>query len=250
VLPLAEHFLALSNERMGKSIRTFSPEAREILLAHNYPGNVRELENTIERAVALTRGPAITADALAEIKAAIEAHEASTSSDSIESRSALGSALGSTFSSDGQGRATQHSSHHNESNGVNGVNSSNSASKLNGLNSLNNTNGTTHELNEVVGNGYYSVDAPIAFGDVAQHLQNGHLSSLEALNSLEALGALDSSSLNVAQGSFERQFIITQLTKHGGNVSETALASGMTRQNLYYLLKKHGIRAEDFRRRS
>jgi DNA-binding NtrC family response regulator len=76
------------------------------------------------------------------------------------------------------------------------------------------------------------------------------LSSLEALNSLEALGALDSSSLNVAQGSFERQFIITQLTKHGGNVSETALASGMTRQNLYYLLKKHGIRAEDFRRRS
>jgi DNA-binding NtrC family response regulator len=53
ILPLAEHFLARSAARAGKSLRGFHEAANKILLGHHWPGNVRELENVVERAVAL-----------------------------------------------------------------------------------------------------------------------------------------------------------------------------------------------------
>jgi DNA-binding NtrC family response regulator len=53
ILPLAEHFLARSAARAGKSLRGFSESANKLLLAYPWPGNVRELENVVERAVAL-----------------------------------------------------------------------------------------------------------------------------------------------------------------------------------------------------
>jgi len=56
---LAEHFLGKYNEQMGKSIAGLSHEAMELLVAHDWPGNIRELENVVERAVALEATPAI-----------------------------------------------------------------------------------------------------------------------------------------------------------------------------------------------
>jgi len=53
VLPLAEHFLAVSAARAGKELKGFHEVAKKALLAHRWPGNVRELENVVERAVAL-----------------------------------------------------------------------------------------------------------------------------------------------------------------------------------------------------
>ncbi len=53
---LAMHFLNTFNTRFGKSVRDISPQAMEILKNYNYPGNVRELENIIQRAVALAEG--------------------------------------------------------------------------------------------------------------------------------------------------------------------------------------------------
>ena len=50
---LAEHFLRKFNVTMGKSIKSISKEALRVLTQYDYPGNVRELENLIERAVAL-----------------------------------------------------------------------------------------------------------------------------------------------------------------------------------------------------
>jgi len=61
---LAEHFLAKYTESMGKQITAISNEALELLLRHDWPGNIRELENAIERAVALEATPAILADSL------------------------------------------------------------------------------------------------------------------------------------------------------------------------------------------
>jgi two-component system, NtrC family, response regulator HupR/HoxA len=55
VLPLAEHFLALFNARLGRSARGLDAEAAAALQAHGWPGNVRELKNAIERAVLLSR---------------------------------------------------------------------------------------------------------------------------------------------------------------------------------------------------
>ena len=56
---LIEHFLRRFAEKNGKTIRGLTHEARDILLRYDYPGNVRELENLIERAVVLTRDDVI-----------------------------------------------------------------------------------------------------------------------------------------------------------------------------------------------
>lgn len=56
---LATFFLAQSKKRAGKEIDGFSDEALGLLLNYGYPGNVRELENIIERATALAKGDRI-----------------------------------------------------------------------------------------------------------------------------------------------------------------------------------------------
>ena len=57
--PLIECFVRAFAEKNGKTIRGLTAEAREALLRYDYPGNVRELENLIERAVVLTRDDVI-----------------------------------------------------------------------------------------------------------------------------------------------------------------------------------------------
>ena len=49
---------------MGKQISGISHEAMEVLVHHEWPGNIRELENVIERAVALESTPTILLDSL------------------------------------------------------------------------------------------------------------------------------------------------------------------------------------------
>jgi len=61
---LAEHFVAKYAEQMGKEITSISHDALELLARHDWPGNIRELENVMERAVALEPTPAILADSL------------------------------------------------------------------------------------------------------------------------------------------------------------------------------------------
>ncbi|HET7876657.1 MAG TPA: sigma-54 dependent transcriptional regulator [Methylomirabilota bacterium] len=56
---LIDHFLQTSAQKNGKTIRGLSHEARQTLLRYDYPGNVRELENVIERAVVLSRDDVI-----------------------------------------------------------------------------------------------------------------------------------------------------------------------------------------------
>ncbi len=56
---LIDHFLRKFAEKNGKNIQGFSREAREALLRYDYPGNVRELENLVERAIVLTRDDVI-----------------------------------------------------------------------------------------------------------------------------------------------------------------------------------------------
>ncbi|MBP1636820.1 MAG: pilR, partial [Acidobacteria bacterium] len=59
ITPLAEHFVAKYRELMGKPVTGLTPEALRWLESADWPGNVRQLENVIERAVALERGPLI-----------------------------------------------------------------------------------------------------------------------------------------------------------------------------------------------
>ena len=62
--PLIDHFLEYFAAENGKQIQGVSSEARDLLLKYDYPGNVRELENIIERAVVITRGPFISIENL------------------------------------------------------------------------------------------------------------------------------------------------------------------------------------------
>ena len=64
--PLAEHFLAKYAAQMRRKVSGLSPEAMRRLQAYSWPGNIRELENAIERAVALESGPLVEATSLPE----------------------------------------------------------------------------------------------------------------------------------------------------------------------------------------
>ncbi len=63
---LAEHFLQKFSRRVGKSIRGISPDAVSLLRVQEWKGNVRELENVMERAVALATTDTITPGHLQE----------------------------------------------------------------------------------------------------------------------------------------------------------------------------------------
>jgi two-component system response regulator PilR (NtrC family) len=61
---LVEHFVEKYSRELGKKVEGMDADALGRLLDHAFPGNVRELENVIERAVALCRGPRIGLDLL------------------------------------------------------------------------------------------------------------------------------------------------------------------------------------------
>jgi two-component system response regulator PilR (NtrC family) len=61
---LVHHFVERYAEELGKPVRGFGDEAMRVLFAYPFPGNVRELENVVERAVALSRSEVIEVDAL------------------------------------------------------------------------------------------------------------------------------------------------------------------------------------------
>ncbi len=61
---LAERFLDEQSEQLGRAFAGFAPEAMAALRRYQYPGNVRELANIIERAAVLAQGQTITVDDL------------------------------------------------------------------------------------------------------------------------------------------------------------------------------------------
>jgi DNA-binding NtrC family response regulator len=64
VLLLADRFVRELGARMGRLQPGLSQAARDLLLAHSWPGNIRELQNAIERALILAQGELISAEHL------------------------------------------------------------------------------------------------------------------------------------------------------------------------------------------
>jgi DNA-binding NtrC family response regulator len=61
---LAQHFLRFYGQENAKPVPTFSEKALELLCSYPWPGNIRELENAIEQAVALSYQPVLTPEDL------------------------------------------------------------------------------------------------------------------------------------------------------------------------------------------
>ena len=61
---LIRHFLKKYTQELEKNITHISPEAMKALLGHEWKGNVRELENILERAIVMTEGDTITTEYL------------------------------------------------------------------------------------------------------------------------------------------------------------------------------------------
>jgi transcriptional regulator with GAF, ATPase, and Fis domain len=77
VVLLAREFVHRLGERMGKGEPGLSGDARGLLLTHPWPGNIRELQNAIERALIVSDGGLITADQLGLARPRLPSGEAS-----------------------------------------------------------------------------------------------------------------------------------------------------------------------------
>jgi transcriptional regulator with PAS, ATPase and Fis domain len=64
ILPLTHHFLKIHAEKNNKVINSIEPEFADCILAYTFPGNVRELENIIAKAVLLEEGHVLTASSI------------------------------------------------------------------------------------------------------------------------------------------------------------------------------------------
>lgn len=81
---LAKHFLQKYNERLSKDISEITEDAMKVLESYDYPGNVRELENIIERTVALEAGASILPESLPPFIKTTSGSRQMVSSDGIE----------------------------------------------------------------------------------------------------------------------------------------------------------------------
>lgn len=77
ILHYAEHFLGLASVRLGRNVERISAAAQERLRAHPWPGNLRELNNVIKRAVLLCKGNEIGVE---ELPSELTARVATTTS--------------------------------------------------------------------------------------------------------------------------------------------------------------------------
>lgn len=64
ITPLVQHFLKKHAQELGKPVQDIAPDAMKVLLECEWKGNVRELENVLERTVVMTEGERITTECL------------------------------------------------------------------------------------------------------------------------------------------------------------------------------------------
>lgn len=89
IADLARHFLARFGAEEGKSVRTITSEALTLLSAFRWPGNVRQLENAVFRAVVLAEGPSIGTSEFPQVAALAAGIQPQSDTPAIEHARAL-----------------------------------------------------------------------------------------------------------------------------------------------------------------
>jgi DNA-binding NtrC family response regulator len=79
IILLVEHFIDILNPKLNKQIKGISPEAADIIINYEWPGNVREIRNIIERAILFEKGDWINEDSLGQFSLIRESVEKSQS---------------------------------------------------------------------------------------------------------------------------------------------------------------------------
>ena len=82
---LIEYFTKKFNDKHKRNIKGVTREARDILLKYDYPGNVRELENIVERAIVLTRGDYISVEDLPTVSGKVPTSAEGSMNEVVES---------------------------------------------------------------------------------------------------------------------------------------------------------------------
>ncbi len=85
---LADHFLREAAESSGRDVAAFDRDAMQVMMQYPWPGNIRQLENVVERAVLLSRNSTLTVDdlppeLLGKNPAAIDSHNPGSPQSSI-----------------------------------------------------------------------------------------------------------------------------------------------------------------------
>ncbi|MEZ0006903.1 two-component system response regulator HydG [Flavobacterium sp. 28YEA47A] len=94
IMVFAHHFLALANDDLEKNIEGFDDEVIELFMNYDWPGNLREMKNTIKRSVLLTKTNTVPIDVLPqEMRTAIEQENAIPYYSKENEESAIRSAL-------------------------------------------------------------------------------------------------------------------------------------------------------------
>lgn len=75
IAPLTQHFITRFAAEEGRKVRGISPAAQEMLRAYSWPGNVRQLENTIFRAIVLCEGDTLGLEDFPQIASLMEGYE-------------------------------------------------------------------------------------------------------------------------------------------------------------------------------
>jgi len=73
--PLVDHFLKKFGQQMKKEVKGLTPMAMQRLMLHEWPGNIRELENTLEFAVAMAQQDTVTEDLIFQSKGGSSSQE-------------------------------------------------------------------------------------------------------------------------------------------------------------------------------
>jgi transcriptional regulator with PAS, ATPase and Fis domain len=103
---LVDHFINHFNARTGKRIGGLSFEALRLLMQHDFPGNIRELENIIEHGFVLCRGRVITLEHLPrDLQGVSSAAEAPVSSGNASLKDAEAAVIRSLLAEHGGSRA-------------------------------------------------------------------------------------------------------------------------------------------------
>lgn len=89
---LAEGFLQSFCKKAGRGLLQLTPDCIRRLRSYDWPGNVRELRNVIERAVILSRGPALSLDGILPVRSTVAAAESNVSTPRSDERPAPRSA--------------------------------------------------------------------------------------------------------------------------------------------------------------